>query len=162
MKIQIVSSKVKSKRLKNNKPPIAEMRSQSEVMSYRFSHLLERITKEMKLSQEDAEELFDDMLKFLYICGTNATTKRYSPPPKIDEAWHTFILFTREYAKFCTEYFGYFLHHNPFTQEHRIIAVKKVTPIRPVALKIFGALSKNWKAGSIKAICDCDGNCGCP
>ncbi|MBM2844608.1 MAG: hypothetical protein HW404_2445, partial [Anaerolineales bacterium] len=28
--------------------------------------------------------------------------------PEVDEVWHTFILFTREYADFCREAFGEF------------------------------------------------------
>jgi hypothetical protein len=27
--------------------------------------------------------------------------------------WHTFLLFTMDYADFCERYFGHFLHHVP-------------------------------------------------
>jgi hypothetical protein len=32
---------------------------------------------------------------------------------QIDEIWHTFILFTDEYATFCAEVAGRFIHHAP-------------------------------------------------
>ena len=32
---------------------------------------------------------------------------------QLDEMWHTFLLFTRDYADFCERYFGFFLHHIP-------------------------------------------------
>jgi hypothetical protein len=35
--------------------------------------------------------------------------------PEVDEVWHAFILFTREYAAFCQEAFGTFIHHVPRT-----------------------------------------------
>jgi hypothetical protein len=35
------------------------------------------------------------------------------PSGVVDEFWHTFILFTRDYAAFCERHFGYFLHHTP-------------------------------------------------
>jgi hypothetical protein len=35
--------------------------------------------------------------------------------PEIDEVWHAFILFTREYADFCQQAFGMFIHHVPRT-----------------------------------------------
>lgn len=35
--------------------------------------------------------------------------------PRIDEVWHAFILFTREYADFCQAVFGEFIHHVPRT-----------------------------------------------
>ena len=33
----------------------------------------------------------------------------------IDEMWHTFILFTRDYHNFCYKYFSRFIHHTPLT-----------------------------------------------
>lgn len=35
------------------------------------------------------------------------------PSKVVDEAWHQFILFTREYKSFCEQAFGRFLHHTP-------------------------------------------------
>lgn len=35
------------------------------------------------------------------------------PSQVVDEAWHNFILFTKEYKKFCNGTFGRFLHHIP-------------------------------------------------
>ncbi|MFY0581028.1 hypothetical protein ACN28S_48360 [Cystobacter fuscus] len=31
--------------------------------------------------------------------------------------WHTFILETRDYMKFCERYFGFYIHHKPTPQE---------------------------------------------
>lgn len=35
--------------------------------------------------------------------------------PEVDEVWHALILFTREYAEFCSAVFGEFIHHVPYT-----------------------------------------------
>jgi hypothetical protein len=35
--------------------------------------------------------------------------------PEVDEVWHAFILFTRDYADFCQQAFGSFIHHVPRT-----------------------------------------------
>jgi hypothetical protein len=35
--------------------------------------------------------------------------------PDVDEVWHAFLLFTREYADFCQSAFGSFIHHVPRT-----------------------------------------------
>jgi len=35
------------------------------------------------------------------------------PSQVVDDFWHEFILFTRDYKKFCDEAFGQFLHHTP-------------------------------------------------
>jgi hypothetical protein len=34
---------------------------------------------------------------------------------EVDEVWHAFILFTRDYADFCQRAFGTFIHHVPRT-----------------------------------------------
>ena len=33
----------------------------------------------------------------------------------IDEMWHNFILFTKDYCEFCENIFGKYLHHSPST-----------------------------------------------
>lgn len=35
------------------------------------------------------------------------------PSQVVDDLWHEFILYTREYQQFCREAFGEFLHHSP-------------------------------------------------
>lgn len=34
----------------------------------------------------------------------------------IDEGWHSFLLYTEDYASFCNEYLGEFVHHVPCLQ----------------------------------------------
>jgi hypothetical protein len=43
--------------------------------------------------------------------------KRFvSMPSRVaDELWHEFILYTREYQRFCRRAFGGFMHHSPAT-----------------------------------------------
>ncbi len=39
-----------------------------------------------------------------------------SPSSDADEFWHAHILYTREYARDCQNYFGHFLHHVPLAE----------------------------------------------
>ena len=36
----------------------------------------------------------------------------------LDEAWHTFILFTHDYLEFCRDYLGQYIHHQPNAGQH--------------------------------------------
>lgn len=38
------------------------------------------------------------------------------PSKIVDEAWHEFLLMTREYHAFCLQAFGHYLHHTPRAQ----------------------------------------------
>jgi len=62
---------------------------------------------------------------------------------KIDEVWHSFILFTFEYQHFCKQVFGKFIHHAP--QKNRESLPLQTTENFIYAYnKIFGELPLVW------------------
>jgi hypothetical protein len=73
------------------------------IFAYEHPALVDRLQEKLGLSQEQAEELFTDTKRFLFICGTKDGA--FGPPEMIDECWHAFILFTKEYADFCNRFF---------------------------------------------------------
>jgi hypothetical protein len=94
--------------------------SLDEVLSYRHPGALRRYAKEHGASLDEAAEIFRETLKYLYVSyraafdgpeGFGCTIS--SEIEKIDWMWHTFLLFTMEYADFCERHFGFFLHHIP-------------------------------------------------
>lgn len=80
---------------------------------YVFSFSLrEKFKKRHPQLNEKAVEAVFAALKDFFICCTDS--KWHSMPSKVvDDAWHEFILHTREYHGFCEEAFGKFLHHTP-------------------------------------------------
>ena len=84
----------------------------SSILEYQNAGVITRYMKDNNVSYEVAEQIFMEMVKFLYIAGTNRG-QSFTPSKQIDEMWHTFILFTKEYAEFYQEYFGFFIHHTP-------------------------------------------------
>lgn len=67
--------------------------------------------------QRWAERILDQTLAFLRVCADDPDPGRFSPSPLVDIGWHTFILYTSEYAGFCQDVAGHFIHHNPTDQE---------------------------------------------
>lgn len=55
--------------------------------------------------------IMDQALAFLAACAV--TTEPIGPSPTVDIGWHTFILYTQEYADFCQKIAGRFIHHVP-------------------------------------------------
>ena len=47
------------------------------------------------------------------LAGPNPKAKLSMPSVVVDDMWHELVLHTREYADFCQEAFGRFLHHAP-------------------------------------------------
>lgn len=77
-----------------------------------FERLVARIIVDEQIERQLAERIMDQALAFLMACAGNPG-KHLSPSKLIDIGWHTFILYTREYAAFCDKIAGYFIHHVP-------------------------------------------------
>jgi hypothetical protein len=92
----------------------------TEVLAFRHPGVIRRYCKDRGAAPAEAEEVFQEMLKWLYLASrrqadTQATAGCMMTPDieKLDWMWHTFLLFTPDYAAFCDRYFGFFVHHVP-------------------------------------------------
>jgi hypothetical protein len=95
-----------------------------DVLAYRHPGVVRRYLKEHGGSREEAEEVFRETLKWLYLCHRTAAVPAeglacaITPDlEKIDRMWHTFLLFTRDYAEFCDRHLGMFIHHLPESED---------------------------------------------
>jgi hypothetical protein len=96
----------------------------AQVLGYQKPGVVRRYAKEHGVSPAEAEELFREMLKWLYLCYRGSIDgvpcAMYPEIAAIDEMWHTFLMFTHDYAQFCRHYFGFFLHHVPNEDEEEM------------------------------------------
>ncbi|MEV8612738.1 hypothetical protein AB0383_33240 [Amycolatopsis sp. NPDC051373] len=67
------------------------------------------------MSHEYAARIMDQALAFLGACAR--TSASLAPSDTVDVGWHTFILYTHEYAEFCDRIAGSFIHHVPNDDE---------------------------------------------
>jgi hypothetical protein len=86
------------------------------VLHYPIDQVVERYVEERHVPPELAAEHELELKRFLALNILNPST-RYGMRGPVDDLWHTFILFTREYATFCEEVAGGFIHHEPSTQQ---------------------------------------------
>lgn len=77
-----------------------------------FERLTSRLAREKEISQADAANRVTQALAFLKASADNPG-KHLAPPFPVDDAWHLFILHTKEYAAFCHRIAGRFIHHVP-------------------------------------------------
>lgn len=79
-----------------------------------LSLVLARYRRGYGFSQAVAEDHRRELVRFLALCATaRQYGSSYGMMGAIDELWHMFIIFTREYARFCEGVAGRFLHHIP-------------------------------------------------
>jgi hypothetical protein len=108
--------------------------------------------------------------------------KGYPVPSKeVDEVWHAFILFTKDYGEFCRQVCGHFLHHVPHTSRDQKSDPPTV-PYSEVYRKYFGhddgaigekcaifcgmknsaACGCNGGVAGERGVCDSDDDCQFP
>lgn len=103
------------------------IKSLKSTLNYKNDNVVYRFTELFNLSKEQANELFQDCIIWLWLCANAAKDRKQgiSSPAKmaidnsvliIDEMWHNFICFTKDYQVFCSKYFGVFIHHTPTTK----------------------------------------------
>lgn len=91
-----------------------------EVLAYRNDDVVDGLLRSLSITKDEAESLFREGLKWLWYCN-HPDTRNFRSIDSclliIDEVWHTFILYTNDYSKFCWHYFGHFIHHQPTTPD---------------------------------------------
>ncbi|UOQ70194.1 hypothetical protein [Hymenobacter cellulosilyticus] len=93
-------------------PPLAA------ILAYQNEDVISRFTDLLAVEEEEARDIFQETKKFLYL---SQLTPAFIPDDLLilDEMWHNFILFTREYQDFCQAHFQKYLHHLPATKQEK-------------------------------------------
>jgi hypothetical protein len=92
----------------------------ADLLGYRHEGVVNRFARIHGVSRQRSEVLFVETLKWLWL----ARRAREAAPPGlvlsvhpeilgIDEMWHVFLLFTRDYTALCDAQLGGFVHHDP-------------------------------------------------
>ncbi|MEN0057213.1 MAG: hypothetical protein AAGB31_00125 [Bdellovibrio sp.] len=113
---------------KDNLIVIDEVRL-ADLLSYQNERVTNRYMRDFKASPEEAQRVFTDLMKWFYLLHRYASEGyyfeknpkhfelgMYDETQKIDNMWHTFILFTIDYTDFGWQQLGYYQHHQPFDQ----------------------------------------------
>ena len=100
----------------------------AEVLRYRNKDVVDRFMKEHVCSRDEANEIFKEMLKFIWLAYRYVKKYKtgfalYGTMSSLDDMWHAFILFTRPYSDFCHKYFGEFRHHIPETESSKQVVI---------------------------------------
>jgi hypothetical protein len=79
--------------------------------SYDMSDVMLRYKEKTRLPDDVLKEHEREIKRFLVLSSINPGA--YGMRGPLDELWHTFIIFTSSYARFCMTLGGDFIHHLP-------------------------------------------------
>ncbi|WP_367607831.1 hypothetical protein [Legionella sp. W05-934-2] len=99
----------------------------SDLLDYQHPKVIQTYVRTFQVDESEAIALFQEMLTFLWISTKHTLDRQAQPNNKqlqfqfvmhqemrpIDDMWHNFILYTRDYIQFCDRYFGTYIHHEP-------------------------------------------------
>lgn len=85
------------------------------IAAYPYQRFLDQrlAARRPELSAEQRSEVFAALDDYFQLCRKAGRRMVAMPSQAVDDAWHEFILFTRQYDTFCRHAFGRFLHHTP-------------------------------------------------
>ena len=85
------------------------------IRSYMFPRgLFEKLVRARPGLEVKDQQLVARALRQFFLAYHRGGYRRVAMPSQVvDELWHEFILFTRDYQDFCRAAFGRFLHHTP-------------------------------------------------
>lgn len=86
-----------------------------DVMSFPMVDIVKRCQKDFGYTDDDMVMLERELKRYLILCmmkeNVDISVDMYSED--VDNLWHSFILFTKDYAYFCNKYAQHFIHHVP-------------------------------------------------
>jgi hypothetical protein len=111
-------------------------KSLQELLQYSNPDIISRFTDLFDVPEQEAEDIFNETKKFLYISRIPGV---FIPDELliVDEMWHNFILFTKEYQHFCQFYFDNYLHHTPSTKAAKQLHREHIATDLAAARKAF-------------------------
>ncbi|MFF6973008.1 MULTISPECIES: glycine-rich domain-containing protein [Streptomyces] len=94
--------------------PAALRHGRDLVSAKLFESLAAFCAEEYDLEPTAADQVMDQAIAFVYVLGSQKAFDM-APSKQVDPGWHSFMLHTQQYAAWCQEQFGYFVHHVPNT-----------------------------------------------
>lgn len=139
-----------------------KLANKSLISNQLWTRLVNRIVKDEKVEPAMAERIMDQALGFLALCAQNTGHQSFSPSAQVDTGWHTFVLYTREYAQFCQQIAGRFIHHSPSDEEGVNYGIgniaRTVTAMKAAGIQVDEELWKRSNTSDCSDYCS-DGNC---
>lgn len=110
--------------------------------AFDFTVLRERYLSVTNDSEDGFSEAVTEFRKFLkLVARTDKALAVLSR--RVDDLWHTFIIFTPQYRRFCEETFGEFIDHQPHTTDFKV-PEEAILNIREEYEKEFGEIHPSW------------------
>ncbi len=133
-------------------------------IDFNIHNVTSRYMEKFGVSQEIAELHERECKRYLFLCSKFRGEGLGMRGP-VDDYWHTFLLFTKEYQSFCKGVAGFFIHHVPNVGKSKDNSPNSFFRTMDKYLDTFGENpdSRAWPDYRAAQNADCDpcGEVGC-
>ncbi len=97
-----------------------------QILEYRHPSVEKRFAELYGKSPEETRVVLADLMRFFWASEKHEEDKKTLRDPDldfifimdeemrpIDDIWHIFLLYTKDYMNFCEKFFGQYIHHLP-------------------------------------------------
>lgn len=128
-----------------------------------FDRMAARIAADKMLDRTMADRIVEQTLAFL-LAAARHVGKPLVPSEPVDVGWHTFILYTRDYAEFCDRVAGRFIHHVPGdvpggSSEHESLIEARRRTLNAIERAGHAVDHDLWTLAASCGECHEEGNC---
>jgi hypothetical protein len=108
-------------------------------LAYEAPFLIKKLLKDHIVeTYKEGEALFTEVKKYLVLVSSYNTVIFEMYSLRVDEVWHQFILYTREYMDFCERFFGRYIPHSPSN-------APKMEPVSSVEVSSFAFFMNRYE-----------------
>lgn len=86
------------------------------IQDFDYKFLEERFSMEYPHLKSQFREVVDELKNF-FLLANSSQGPLAMMSEEVDALWHTFVLHTPQYKKFCESAFGEYFHHQPNTKQ---------------------------------------------
>lgn len=86
----------------------------ADSLSFEAPYLIEKLVKDRVVADRtEGELLFGEVKRYFLLSRSDRGRIWEMHSLRVDDVWHQFVLFTRQYIEFCDRYYGAYLSHSP-------------------------------------------------
>lgn len=117
------------------------------IEEYDLWFVIERVGRKGGVAPHLIGQAVGEFKKYMALVALGHTEVAMTSP-EVDEIWHNFILFTREYGEFCEKLCGRMIHHRPNTSRRPGLPEGSVREFVSAYNKFFGEPPPIWRLGA--------------
>jgi len=133
--------------------------TESPVMSYNMTRVRRYLVEKKDMDEAMVDRMMAEYRRFIEI-RLNFPEVSIVPSELVDEVWHTHILFSKDYFRFCDVVnHGEYIHHNPFLSGDNLIGDPSIRNTLTYYRQLYGKPDQEIWPTSSAAGCE-TASCG--